>query len=138
MSRLFRKKQKITYLKERAVLSDTLPYETPAIFSNRYFYRFLVNNKVEVYNGEIKFRQYENKKNIQEIEGIKETIELLLNTEKVTENNIDKWYFSYKKNNTSVNKERNIPFTFKIAHKKSDFRNLSLIPFKSVDGCRFL
>ena len=127
MSRLFRKKQKITYLKERAVLSDTLPYETPAIFSNRYFYRFLVNNKVEVYNGEIKFRQYENKKNIQEIEGIKETIELLLNTEKVTENNIDKWYFSYKKNNTSVNKERNIPFTFKIAHKKSDFRNLSLI-----------
>jgi hypothetical protein len=119
MSRQFRKKQKITYLKERAVLSDTLPYETPAIFSNRYFYRFLINNGIEINNGEVKFNQ--------ENEGLKEVLELLLNTEKVTENNIDKWYFSYKKSNTSVNKERNIPFTFKIAHKKNDFRNLSLI-----------
>ena len=55
MSKKFKKKQKITYLKERAVLSDTLPYETPAIFSNRYFYRFLVNNKIEIQDSEISF-----------------------------------------------------------------------------------
>ena len=63
-----RTKKSLKYSKNRVVLSDTLPYETPLTFSNRYFYRFLVNNKVEVYNGEIRFRQYENKKNIQEIE----------------------------------------------------------------------
>jgi len=119
MSNKFRKKQKITYLKERAVLSDTLPYEIPAIFSNRYFYRFLINNGVEINNGEVRFNQNN--------EGLKEVVELLFNVEKVTENKVDKWYFSYKKNTKSVNKERNIPFTFKIAHKKNDFRNLSLI-----------
>ncbi|MDY0194107.1 MAG: antiviral reverse transcriptase Drt3b [Aliarcobacter butzleri] len=119
MSNKFKRKQKITYLKERAVLSDTLPYETPAIFSNRYFYRFLINNKVEINNGEVKFNL--------DNEGIKETVELLLNLEKITDNNIDKWYFSYKKDRTSVNQERTIPFIFKITHKKNDFRNLSLI-----------
>ncbi|NCC71343.1 isochorismatase family protein, partial [bacterium] len=119
MSKKFKNKQKIIYLKERALLSDTLPYETPAIFSNRYFYRFLINNDVEINNDEVKFNQ--------ENEGIKEVIALLLNVEKVPDSGIDKWYFSYKKDKKSVNKERNIPFTFKIAHKENDFRNLSLI-----------
>lgn len=39
-----RKKIKLQYKKERVVFSDILPYELPIIFSNRYFYRFLVNN----------------------------------------------------------------------------------------------
>ena len=41
-----RKKIKLQYKKERVVFSDILPYELPIIFSNRYFYRFLVNNKI--------------------------------------------------------------------------------------------
>lgn len=44
-------KEKIAYKKEKVVLSDILPYEVPVIFSNRYFYRFLVENKIE-WNGE--------------------------------------------------------------------------------------
>lgn len=36
-----RKKISIDYSKERVVLSDVLPYETPLIFSNRYFYQYL-------------------------------------------------------------------------------------------------
>ncbi|QFR49379.1 RNA-directed DNA polymerase [Sulfurimonas lithotrophica] len=107
MSRKFRKKQKITYLKERAVLSDTLPYETPAIFSNRYFYRFLVNNKVEIKNNEIIFDN--------SVTDVKEVLELLFNVK------VDNNKASFE------NHERTIPFTFKIAHKKNDFRNLSLI-----------
>lgn len=38
-----KKKIKINYSEERVVLSDVLPYETPLIFSNRYFYKFLKN-----------------------------------------------------------------------------------------------
>ncbi len=107
MNKKFKKKQKITYLKERAVLSDTLPYETPAIFSNRYFYRFLVNNKIEIQDSEISFDNTN--------PDIIEILKLVLNV------NIDGGRALFKKY------ERNIPFTFKIAHKKSDFRNLSLI-----------
>lgn len=36
-----RRKVFIEYSKERVVLSDVLPYETPLIFSNRYFYHYL-------------------------------------------------------------------------------------------------
>jgi hypothetical protein len=39
-----RKKIPITYSKERVVLSDVLPYETPVTFSNRYFYKYLLKS----------------------------------------------------------------------------------------------
>lgn len=45
-----RKKIKLQYKKERVVFSDILPYELPIIFSNRYFYRFLVKNKIAICN----------------------------------------------------------------------------------------
>lgn len=41
-----RKKIRLRYKKERVVFSDVLPYELPLIFSNRYFYKFLVNNGI--------------------------------------------------------------------------------------------
>lgn len=41
-----KKKIKLKYKKERVVFSDVLPYELPFIFTNRYFYRFLVKNEV--------------------------------------------------------------------------------------------
>ena len=41
-----RKKIRLRYKKERVVFSDVLPYELPLIFSNRYFYRFLVRNGI--------------------------------------------------------------------------------------------
>ena len=46
-----RKKIRLRYKKERVVFSDVLPYELPLIFSNRYFYRFLVRNGVWIEMG---------------------------------------------------------------------------------------
>lgn len=43
-----RKKIKLRYKKERVVFSDVLPYELPFIFTNRYFYRFLVRNEISI------------------------------------------------------------------------------------------
>lgn len=43
-----RKKIRLRYKKERVLFSDFLPYELPLIFSNRYFYRFLVNNGIRI------------------------------------------------------------------------------------------
>ena len=107
MTKVAAKKQKITYQKEKALLSDTLPYETPVTFSNRYFYRFLIDNKIEIQGDYITYNK--------EVDGIKDILQLLFNVS-VTEDNIN---FSKK--------QRTIPFTFKISHKKSDYRVLSLI-----------
>ena len=49
-----RKKIPITYSKERAVLSDVLPYETPVTFSNRYFYKYLLKRNVSKSNPKFK------------------------------------------------------------------------------------
>lgn len=43
-----KRKIKLRYKKERVVFSDVLPYELPFIFTNRYFYRFLVKNEVYI------------------------------------------------------------------------------------------
>lgn len=48
-----RKKIKLRYKKERVVFSDVLPYELPFIFTNRYFYRFLVKNEITIDNSEV-------------------------------------------------------------------------------------
>jgi len=40
-----RKKLPILYPKQRAVLSDVLPYEAPLTFSNRYFYKYLIKRE---------------------------------------------------------------------------------------------
>ena len=47
-------KKKLRYKKERVLLSDTLPYELPLMFSNRGFYRFLVKNGIEIDETETK------------------------------------------------------------------------------------
>jgi hypothetical protein len=54
-----RKKVPILYSKERVVLSDVLPYETPITFSNRYFYKYLVKHKKSESNS--KFKNKHNK-----------------------------------------------------------------------------
>ncbi|MBO7616858.1 MAG: RNA-directed DNA polymerase [Bacteroidales bacterium] len=48
-----RKKFKLRYKKERVVFSDVLPYELPFIFTNRYFYRFLVKNEITIDGSEV-------------------------------------------------------------------------------------
>jgi len=49
-----RKKIPITYSKERVVLSDVLPYETPVTFSNRYFYKYLIKRLKSQFNSDFK------------------------------------------------------------------------------------
>ncbi|MCR9010838.1 antiviral reverse transcriptase Drt3b [Gabonibacter chumensis] len=43
-----RKKIKLRYKKERVLFADVLPYEIPFIFTNRYFYRYLVQNEIRI------------------------------------------------------------------------------------------
>ncbi|TGD57519.1 antiviral reverse transcriptase Drt3b [Flavobacterium humi] len=104
-----KKKRYIRYPKERAILSDVLPYEVPITFSNRYFYRFLVNFNIFLDNEKVNF---ENNLNGQEKIVFEEILKIL---------------FHHDYNNEQDYKFRKIPFAYRITHKENDFRELAVI-----------
>lgn len=115
----------IDYKKERVVLSDVLPYEIPPFFSNRYFYHFLVKNKVSIIDVEdkkqIRFKKDDN--------GItKNLIRILFGIDKniQPQQNNEFEYFQFNENNF-FKLFQTIPFKFKISHKDNDYRELTII-----------
>lgn len=104
----------INYKKERAILSDVLPYETPLTFSNRHFYKFLVRNKIEILGKEFKWQTPNSN-----LSCIAELVKLLFDfgNELVINEPIS---FEYKW-------KKAIPFIFKTSHKENDFRDLTII-----------
>ncbi len=48
---------KIKLKTERVVLSDTLPYETPITFSNRFLYDFIIDNQIQADNKSISWKE---------------------------------------------------------------------------------
>ncbi|MDR0602952.1 MAG: RNA-directed DNA polymerase [Bacteroidales bacterium] len=108
-----RKKKKIElkYKKERVVFSDVLPYETPLIFSNRHFYRFLVKHKIQIKDNELRWDTTMS-------DGAFESLKLLFGINVTT----DKTVF------VNIDKQRiKIPFSYRIAHKQDKFRELAII-----------
>jgi len=113
----------IGYKKERVVLSDILPYEVPPFFSNRHFYNFLVKNKVSINENEmqIQFKKDQNgilKRLLQTLFGIEKNVTFVRDT------NFDYFKFNDK---TFEKLFLTIPFKFKITHKDSDYRELTVI-----------
>ena len=106
-------KKKLRYKKERVLLSDTLPYELPLIFTNRGFYRYLVKNEIEVdENGTLRWSEHIP-------DGAFALMKLIMNVGdqvKKRDGGID------------VNGQKpTIPFSYKIVHKPTKPRVLSLI-----------
>lgn len=112
-----KKKKHIKYTKERAIISDVLPYEVPITFSNRYLYRFLVNNELEFKNSTIKY-----KTNFKDdyFDAFKIILKILFST------------------NIPNPNTRKIPFTYRISHKEKDFRELALVhPINQLELIEF-
>ena len=106
-------KKKLRYKKERVLLSDTLPYELPLIFTNRGFYRYLVKNEIEVNeNGMLRWS-----KKMPDAAFL--LMKLLMNLGdhlKKSDGSVD------------VNEQKpTIPFNYKIVHKPTKPRVLSLV-----------
>lgn len=106
-------KVRINYTKERVVFSDTLPYETPIIFSNQHFYHFLVDNQIQLEDHKIAWKAATK----QQPSIIDAIIKLLFDFD---ESVICSGYVDPVKLKT-------IPFTYKISHKEKDFRELNII-----------
>lgn len=108
------KKKYISNKKERVILSDVLPYELPVTFSNRYFYEFLIENKIELNDDTI---IWEKRDLI-----LTEIIKLLFGLNDVNSIDISERYITFRESALST-----IPFNYKILHKEKDFRDLTII-----------
>ncbi|MDP3946533.1 MAG: antiviral reverse transcriptase Drt3b [Lutibacter sp.] len=114
-------KKSLKYSKNRVVLSDTLPYETPLTFSNRYFYNFL--DQYEINFSKIKrdevisWAKQDSAKNGAVIE---ELVKVLFDLSKPSTDNV----IILDDKNKSEN--RKIPFVYRITHKEKDYRELAI------------
>ena len=109
-----RKKIRLKYKKERVLFSDVLPYELPFIFSNRYFYRFLVKNGIHIESDKIVW-------NSDVPEGALNVLSFILD-EGIAEMKTN----GYVK--CDINKKfQTIPFTYRILHKPTKSRELAVI-----------
>lgn len=112
-----RKKICLKYKKERVLLSDMLPYELPLIFSNRYFYRFLVKNGIHVNGDKIIWNENVSDGTLQILAFI-----LGANMSNMKVNGYVTCDDSSLKKNFQT-----IPFSYRILHKPTKSRELSLI-----------
>lgn len=108
-----RKKIKFKYKKERVVFSDVLPYELPFIFTNRYFYRFLVRNEISIDGSNILHWK----------EGIHKGALAVLAL-------LSQYNGKQLKGKTKIELQKRlvtIPFNYSIKHKETSNRRLSIV-----------
>ena len=126
-------------------MSDILPYELPFIFSNRYFYRFLVKNGIKIQshtgdneNTQNKVGQNSKKKDLKYIvwnkdihDGALQILSFILGVNINTLKNKNTYQIDLRKFQT-------IPFTYRILHKPTKSRELSIIhPKNQILMCDF-
>ncbi|RZJ62574.1 MAG: RNA-directed DNA polymerase [Acidovorax sp.] len=113
----------LTHRKQRAVLTDILPFEVPPTFSNRGYYRFLRDNGVEIEKGCLRWicKTTDLDQTMQIIFGIPSSVPIL--TETVTEWGKEKVRRSVPIGKCSM---ATIPFNFRVAHNL-DGRTLSIV-----------
>lgn len=117
-----RKLKKLSTKKERAILSDTLPYELPPIFSNKDYYKFLLDNQVE-YDLESKILSWRDGGKYIEF-----LLTLIFNFKPadIKKKSVTRSGKKIEICSTSTDDFYTKPFTFQIKHKEDSFRNLSI------------
>jgi len=115
-----RKKKYLNNKKEKAILADVLPFEIPVIFSNRYFYKFLIENKIVLKNMKLSWESGPDSLHtiIKLMFGLVDQNSYKSDTNGEIEIHNSKTYISAFKS---------IPFCFKISHNINEFRELTLI-----------
>ena len=110
-----RRKIRLRYKKERVVFSDVLPYELPIIFSNRYFYRFLI--KYGVYAQREKDGGFVARWRADIPDSIRGVLAVLFQED----------YNALKGKVECKLKQATIPFVYSIRHKPSKARRLAVM-----------
>jgi hypothetical protein len=119
-----RKKKPVPYKKERALLSDVLPYEVPLTLTNRHFCEFLIENDVEYRNGAISWKKDDRALDsiMRFIAGLDKSKQIVTHQRIIAGNNMSVNAFSSLDAKALVS----IPFGYKIRHKENEFRELTI------------
>ncbi|MUJ19779.1 antiviral reverse transcriptase Drt3b [Aliivibrio fischeri] len=124
-----KRKIKLTNKKERAILSDTLPYETPPTFSNEVLYQTLLKLNIEIIGSKVSWNYIDRQHDL--------IISVIFNFNYSEVENLD-ISDSRTKTMNDVKSFSSIPFDYKIKKGSDSFRNLSLIhPKNQVTYCSF-
>lgn len=116
-----KKKIKLRYKKERVVFSDVLPYELPITFTNRFFYRYLIKNEVECEINPLETKKLKLRWKIGISDGVRQVLDILFD---INSNEIKR---VNDKNEVPVPNRPNIPFSYRILHKRGKYRELAVI-----------
>lgn len=116
-----KKKIKLRYKKERVVFSDVLPYELPITFTNRFFYRYLIKNEVECEINPLETKKLKLRWKIGISDGARQVLDILFD---INSNEIK---IVNDKNEVPVPNRPNIPFSYRILHKRGKYRELAVI-----------
>lgn len=116
-----KKEIKLRYKKERVVFSDVLPYELPITFTNRFFYRYLIKNEVECEINPLETKKLKLRWKIGISDGARQVLDILFD---INSNEIK---IVNDKNEVSVPNRPNIPFSYRILHKRGKYRELAVI-----------
>ena len=122
-----RRQLRIKYKKQRCLLSDVLPYEIPISFSNRFFYEFVVRNRISVENNYLIWKR--------DSHILDEIVHLLFglptNPERLEDKDVllgsrKVKFRQYRLGGKSKPKPSNfkVPFVYRIRHKEKEFREL--------------
>ena len=105
--------------KERVVLSEILPYEVPLFFSNRHFYRFLVDEKVEWTNDEVVWKSGS--------DGVDAVVKLIFGKphNEPVKRRAGRNYFAASRQGKGII-QYTIPYNFRVAKNLSESRTLSV------------
>ncbi|CAA0095021.1 Uncharacterised protein [Starkeya nomas] len=124
----------LTHRRQRSVLTDMLPFEVPPTFSNRGFFAFLRDHRVEIEDGRLRWKDGGAALDctMSLLFGLPKTA--VLATEQATE-----WGGAITRRSVSIAECRmsTIPFNFRVAHKL-DGRTLSVVhPRNQVEVANF-
>jgi hypothetical protein len=120
---------KVKNTQERVILSDTLPYETPITFSNRFFYDFLIDTGLRIESGTASWKC---------TSIAKESIVCLLLGLDSNDKLKIKTQIGRRNLNYPPNKLITIPFSYGISHKEKNLRRLSVVhPRNQIDTINF-
>ncbi|MDO8271254.1 MAG: antiviral reverse transcriptase Drt3b [Gammaproteobacteria bacterium] len=113
----------LTHRKQRSVLTDMLPFEVPPTFSNRGYYRFLVNNSIEIEKGRLRW--------ICETSALNQTMQLLFGIKPnvpITADVVTEWGKQKTRRSVPIKDCEMVttPFNFCVAHNL-DGRTLSVV-----------
>jgi hypothetical protein len=118
-----RRKVRLRSSRQRSVLSDTLPYEVPPTFSNRHFFEFLSKREVEFGEDKLSWTCAD--------DSLDQTMRLLFGFEPTTPidvRQVQQWgkSKSVREVPAATCRIKTKPFSFKISHKDSEARTLSI------------